>query len=149
MEIIHLVIKQFSEAANTAALRNGLAVGLRVIAAWHMGWEPAREASGTGWLAPYLARALADPYDAVRLVGYRSLRSLPGQPELEYDYVGPQKQRMAAAAEVASAWKRAGGAVDPSHVGPHLLIDPSGDLDHARVWQLWAERDRRKVMLEE
>ena len=121
----------------------------RALVAWHMGWEPAREASGSSWLPPYLARTLADPYDAVRLMGYRSLRGLPGQPELDYDYVGPQKQRMAAAAEVATAWQRAGGAVDPAHVGPHLLIDPSGDLDHARVWQLWAERDRRKVMLEE
>ena len=36
----------------------------------------------------------------MRLVGYRSLRSLPGQPHLDYDYVGPQEQRMAAAADV-------------------------------------------------
>lgn len=122
----------------------------RALIAWHMGWEPAQRASGSGWLPPYLARTLADPYDAVRYVGYRSLRSLPGQADLEYDYVGPQEQRVAAAAGVVSAWERTAEAgLDPAHRTPQLLIDPAGHLDHAQVWQLWAERDRRKVMLEE
>jgi len=57
--------------------------GMRVLMAWSMGWEPAREASGEAWLAPYLALLLEDPYSAVRFVASRSLTSLEVQGELE------------------------------------------------------------------
>ncbi len=29
-------------------------LGLRALIAWSMGWQPALEASGSAWLAPYL-----------------------------------------------------------------------------------------------
>ena len=46
--------------------------GQRALVAWHMGWGPAQEASGTDWLPLYLALLLDDPYPAVR----RSLDAL-------------------------------------------------------------------------
>ncbi len=50
---------------------------LRALVAWSAGWEPAQEASGSDWLAPFVARLLADPYGVVRYVAARSLRTLP------------------------------------------------------------------------
>ena len=47
--------------------------GQRALAAWSMGWAPARQASGTGWMAVPLAMLLNDPYDAVRFIAQRSL----------------------------------------------------------------------------
>src|SRR5262249_45847144 len=79
----------------------------RALAAWTMGWGPAHSASGEGWLAPYLAELLVDPYDAVRLIAYRSLRRLKGFEAFAYDYVGPPEAREAARRRVLAAWEQA------------------------------------------
>src|SRR4029077_18990255 len=54
-----------SVAASLLWLLKGDA-GQRAIVAQSLGWAPAQQASGTGWIAPYLALFLDDPYDAVR-----------------------------------------------------------------------------------
>ena len=73
--------------------------GQRAIAAQAMGWAPAQEASGTDWMAPYLAQLLDDPYDAVRFIAGRSLRTLPGFEAFEYDFVaGPTTRASRSAA---------------------------------------------------
>ena len=51
--------------------------GQRAIVAQSMGWAAAQQASGTGWLAPYLALTAKDSYDAVRYIAARSQRTLP------------------------------------------------------------------------
>jgi hypothetical protein len=51
--------------------------GQRAIIAQSMGWAPAQQASGAGWLAPYLALSAKDSYDAVRYIASRSLSTLP------------------------------------------------------------------------
>ena len=89
--------------ASVAWLLRGDA-GQRAILAWHMGWEPARQISGTNWLVPYLAETLDDPYSVVRYVGQRSLRSLPTAAGLKYDYVAPASQRLAAKADLLRRW---------------------------------------------
>jgi hypothetical protein len=63
-------------AASLMGLLRGDA-GQRAIVAQSMGWAPAQQASGTGWLTPYLALLQKDSYDAVRYIASRSLRSLP------------------------------------------------------------------------
>ena len=63
-------------AASVLWLLNGDA-GQRAIVAQSMGWAPAQQASGTGWLAPYLALMQQDAYDAVRYIAARSLATLP------------------------------------------------------------------------
>ena len=57
----------------------------RALMAWSFGWEDAREASGSDWMVPFLGVLIADPYDAVRFIAQRSLRSYPGFREIEPD----------------------------------------------------------------
>jgi len=65
-----------SIAASVLWLLKGDA-GQRAIIAQSMGWAPAQQASGGGWLAPYLALSAKDSYDAVRYIASRSLSTLP------------------------------------------------------------------------
>ena len=51
--------------------------GQRALVAWSMGWKPAQQASGTAWMPPFLAGLMDDPYEAVRFVASRSIRTLP------------------------------------------------------------------------
>ena len=62
--------------------------GQRALIAWSMGWTPAREASGAGWMAPFLSTLLIDPYAAIRYIAGRSLRRLPEYEPRVGDEVG-------------------------------------------------------------
>ena len=77
----------------------------RAAAAWHMGWGPAIEATGRDFQPPLLARAIADPYAAVRYLADRSLREFAGFGDLDFDFVEPpgRQQRQVAAAIARSA----------------------------------------------
>ncbi len=81
--------------------------GQRAIIAWHMGWEPARQASGTNWLVPYLAETLDDPYSVVRYIGHRSLQTIPGRKKIPYDYIAPADQRVWIKSELLQDWDAA------------------------------------------
>lgn len=51
--------------------------GQRALAAWHLGWEPARAASSVSWAEVLLDGLVeGDPYPAVRLVAERARRAL-------------------------------------------------------------------------
>jgi len=67
---------QQSVAAAVLTLLKGDA-GQRAIVAQSLGWAPAQQASGTGWMAPYLALMQQDSYDAVRHIATRSRATLP------------------------------------------------------------------------
>jgi hypothetical protein len=67
---------EHSVAASLVWLLKGDA-GQRAIVAQSMGWAAAQQASGTGWLTPYLALMARDSYDAVRYIAARSQRTLP------------------------------------------------------------------------
>jgi formate-dependent nitrite reductase cytochrome c552 subunit len=67
---------QQSVAASVLTLLKGDA-GQRAIVAQSLGWAPAQQASGTGWMAPYLALMQRDAYDAVRHIATRSGATLP------------------------------------------------------------------------
>ena len=69
--------EQEEVAASLLMLLKGDAIQ-RAIAAWHMGWQPALEASGMVWQSPFLAKLLQDPYAQVRLLSYKSLKKMPG-----------------------------------------------------------------------
>lgn len=112
--------------------------GQRALAAWSMGWEDARKASGDNWQAHYLAQLLDDPYPAVRYIAERSLRRLSGQADFHYDFVGPQRQRQAAQQQVRATWQRAGG-------GPPF----TGGIDQAAWDRLLKQRDDRDIDLKE
>jgi hypothetical protein len=67
---------QQSVAASVLTLLKGDA-GQRAIVAQSLGWAPAQQVSGTGWMAPYLALVQQDAYDAVRHIATRSRATLP------------------------------------------------------------------------
>jgi len=111
----------------------------RAIVAWHMGWEAAQEASGRDWQAAYLSGLLADPVAAVRQVARRSLATLPGYADFEYDYIGPPGERATRAAAALARWQARSG---PRSAKPSVLLHgPGGELDRATVSRLRAGRD--------
>ncbi len=122
--------------------------GQRVLAAWTMGWKPAHEASGEGWLAPYLARLLNDPYAAVRHAAQRSLKSLPGFADFDFDFVGPENERAKAPGRALKLWKSL-PAPAPSKKEPATLMNQDGSWREDVVDQLQADRDNRPVRLRE
>ena len=119
----------------------------RAIAGWHMGWEPARQASGRSWQGAYLALLVADPYIAVRRLAERSLHSLPGFGDFQVDFVSSEdagrKQH-----EAITRWRAlvAGG---PDRSGPGLLMDARGELDRAEFTRLLSQRDDRPIRIAE
>jgi hypothetical protein len=122
--------------------------GQRALMAWSMGWEPAQEISGTGWMAPYLAQLLEDPYQAVRLMAHRSLVEVPGFESFDYDFLASPEQRSAARRRAVQQWRRLPGKPQDELAGP-LLIDDQGRLREDRFLPLLARRDDRVVELHE
>ena len=137
------------DRAVAAGLRWMLAgdAGLRALTAWSMGWEPAQEASGTTWMVAHLGEALGDPYDAVRFIAARSLRSLPGYANLEFDFTGPRQTRVDTAVRVLREWRASPAA--RLRREPELLVDERGELRVDAMRRLFDARDRRPLFLRE
>jgi hypothetical protein len=121
---------------------------LRALVAWHMGWEPALEASGRDWMAPYLGHLLADPYAVVRNIAHRSLRRHRGFEDFAYDYVGPPEER-STSRERAVGWWMSQRRPPLDRFGPHLLMSDVGALDLERLTTLSRQRDDRPMDLRE
>ena len=119
----------------------------RALAAWAFGWGPAQEASGTTWMPPYLAELLNDPYDAVRYVAHRSLRTLPGYAGFEYDYVAGRRERVAAALPVLESWRD--GPLPRRRREPALLVDLDGRWRVDDLRRILRQRDDRPLFLRE
>ena len=118
----------------------------RALVAWSLGWQPAREASGTDWMVPLLAELLDDPYGAVRIIAERSLRTLPAYHDLRYDPGADEPARKALKGAVLATWRqdrRAGSA------RPAVLLAADGGIDAAGFARLLRRRDLRLVRLEE
>jgi hypothetical protein len=121
--------------------------GQRALAAWHMGWKPAQETSGSDWLPPYLAQLLEDPYDAVRYIAQRSLRSLPEFENFSFDFLAPEEERSARRQRAVELWQGSG----PPNLFSNeaVLIDESGNLRDEKINQLLKTRSNRDVYLRE
>ena len=135
-----------SVAASILWLLRGDA-GQRALTAWSYGWKPAQETSGTSWMAPYLGELLGDPYDAVRFIAARSLRSLPGFENLQYDFTGDRQARIEAAVGALRAWRT--GAQARARRDPQLLFGLDGALDTTAMRRLFDQRDTRPLFLRE
>lgn len=122
--------------------------GQRVLAAWHLGWEPARDASGRDWLAPWLGHLLHDPYAAVRYVAGHALQTLPGWEGVGYDYLAPRQERAQARMEVIGRWLDT-HARPPQRAGRAVLTDGAGDLLLYEIDRLSKLRDDTPLALEE
>ena len=118
----------------------------RAITAWHVGWEPALQASGADWLAPFQAQLLADPYGVVRYVAEHSLRKLPGYEQFHYDFLAPQNELRLSVQKAVDQWQARSA---PNLRGGQILLEQNGQLMEQRVRELLAERDNRTVIIKE
>jgi hypothetical protein len=121
--------------------------GERALIAWHMGWEPARQVSGTRWLAPYLTMLMQDPYEAIRYIAGRSLKSLPGYSGLEFDFLAPPQTREAELIRALGIWQETDRSNVRNH--PELLLDANGDRLLDELTRLISGRDNRPISLSE
>jgi hypothetical protein len=134
-------------AASLVSLLKGDA-GERAIVAQAFGWAPAQRASGTNWMAPYLALSLTDPYDAVRYITARSLATLPGYQAFTFDFVAPPAQREILRRRALAIW-RDGRGQQGRRGDPELLFNPDGSFVADRIDRLTNARDRRRVYYRE
>ena len=123
--------------------------GQRALMAWMMGWKPAQEASGTQWLPVYLSGLLEDPYDAVRLVAYRSMRTIPGFEGFRGDFLAPPQTRRTDVAQVMRAWRGSNAATPSRRLDSALLFNPDGSIKVEVIQRLLALRNNRPVSLNE
>jgi len=121
--------------------------GQRALAAWHMGWKPALEASGSGWQSPLLAELLADPYSAVRYMAHKALTRQPGFEGFEYDFVADETSRLARREAALTKWTPSTGDT-PTNPNT-LLLDTDGQQLTNKVRQLIETRDNRPMRLRE
>jgi predicted CXXCH cytochrome family protein len=120
----------------------------RVITAWHVGWKPALEVSGSDWLAPVAARLIDDPYGVVRYVAGRSMLKLPSFDGFKFDFLAPPEELTAVSNKAVSDWQsRQHGP--PSRTGPEVLIDGNGKVAEPAVQWLIQHRDNRPVTIKE
>ena len=146
-EIPKLSSEQRSIAASVLGLPKGDA-GLRALYSWHMGWRDARQASGSAWIAPILAQTLDDPYDVVRYIGARSLRSISGFRDFDYDFLAPPSERTLAIGRARRLWRRSGEG-GSRRGSPEILLNEDGTLQEEVLSQLLSRRDNRPVSLRE
>lgn len=122
--------------------------GQRALAAWHLGWEPARALTGEDWQAPVLSRVLADPYAAVRYITHHALRSFPGYADLRYDFARPAAEHEGVVREASRRWTQATRLRTPQ-TSAALLLTPDGRLATDAVDGWLRQRDDRAVHLRE
>jgi len=118
----------------------------RLIAAWHLGWEPARQTGGGRWLVPLLATAISDDYGPVRFVAGRSLRAQDGMAGLDPDFIAPESVRKAYTRKLLDA-ESARSASAKGRV--ERLEQPDGRPDVLRINGLLERQDRRSVTVKE
>jgi hypothetical protein len=122
--------------------------GQRALVAWSFGWQPAQEASGVAWMPPLLAPLLEDPYDAVRYIALRSLRTLPGYSEFSFDFMSPPQERTNARRRAVDAWPKR-DEVQAANGSAEVLLDEAGNVNESKLNRLLRERDDRPVNLAE
>ncbi|MBX9788839.1 MAG: hypothetical protein K2Y37_07970 [Pirellulales bacterium] len=119
----------------------------RIVTAWHLGWQPAREASGDDWVAPYLAELLVDPYEAIRFVAQRQLARFGLDSHLSYDFLASAPERTTAAQRLIQTWE-----LQPSgarRTDAELLLGVDGHVDRQAWQEHLGRRDNRAVHIEE
>lgn len=123
--------------------------GQRALIAWSMGWAPAQRASGTDWLAPYLAITLNDPYSAVRYVAWKSLQTLPGFGDFRFVYTADDETTFAAANYAYQRTLELRGGHPPLAPRPATLLDGTGRFRPGIYQRLLDQRNHRRVFLVE
>lgn len=122
--------------------------GQRALAAWSMGWESARLASGQDWEAPHLSVLLDDPYSAVRYIAGRSLRELPGFTDFQYDFVSTDEDRRHKSTEAMNQWNKSASRLNSEKAG-RVLLNPDSSVNAEAASRLLQQRNNRPVRLRE
>lgn len=141
---VELTADDRSIAASIIWVLKGDAVQ-RVIAAWHMGWESAHQASGDTWQAPFVGQLLRDPYGAVRLVADTALHNLPGFSDFRFSAVDETLDRSQAVSDVVSQWE----STSQHGSAAEKLIDQESQLNRDAVERLLGERDDTPISIDE
>ncbi|MBG86253.1 MAG: C cytochrome precursor [Verrucomicrobiales bacterium] len=118
----------------------------RAVVAYNFGKLATQEASGQHWMPPVLSYLIRDPYDAVRYVAGKSLISLPGYREFEYNFVAPSQQLGKSGKRVMDQWNES--ASRPINAS-HLLLDEQGRFDKTEADRLLMNRNNRVVHVSE
>jgi hypothetical protein len=107
-----------------AALLQGLTgdAGERALIASALGWGPAQQASDRRFMPALLGTLMDDPYDSVRFIAERSLRSLPDvdSRSLDYDFVPRPATREPIAPKVEALGAAALGPADRAQLTAEL-----------------------------
>ena len=134
-------------AASAVWLLNGDA-GQRAIAAWHMGWEPALIASGTGWQSPMLADSLNDPYSAVRYIANKALLKQPGFDSFKFDFVADEIERLEKQKKAMGIWLNSEKSNYPTP-SENILLNNQGLRQQMRIQDLINNRNNKSMRLRE
>ena len=118
----------------------------RALMAWSFGWNPAQKVSGTDWMLIYLVELMNDPYDAVRYMAYRSLRTLPGYKNIDYDFLSTVSERGTVQQKVEQIWMRRPSQELPSE---ELLFTPDGRFRTDEFQRLQQMRDQNPIIIVE
>ena len=121
--------------------------GQRAIAAWHMGWEPARKVSGGNWQAPWLIRTMNDSYSAVRYIAHKALMADPEFADTPFDYTAPLTKRTGQIESARERWHSAGPLDQAKHV--ELLLDAQGKPLEDVADRLTRQRNNHPMSLQE
>jgi hypothetical protein len=134
-------------AAGVQLLLKGDAA-VRALVAWNYSWKPAQETSGTAWMAPYLAELLVDPYESVRIIGERSLRTLPGYESFHHELIGTAGERQAAKTQALTIWhQQENGSKVPTTRRSRVLVAGDGNILAQTFARLLKLRDNRLIRL--
>ncbi|MGC6448584.1 MAG: multiheme c-type cytochrome [Rubripirellula sp.] len=120
---------------------------IRALTAWHFGWEAAQEACDTDWMSRYLMELINDPYDAVRYIGARSLKSIPEYSAIEYDHLANVSERKRMQNQLIEDWQT--GAADRQREDRSEVLIEDGKISQ-RLWDsLRKLRDDTPIFLDE
>lgn len=117
----------------------------RVLIAHAMGWKPAVDASGSDWMAPYLAILFQDPYHPIRYIAQRSLSRVPGFEGFEFRFDDHPSAWPEATEQAMDIWKSQTGRVE----NPAVLLDGNGQLLDAEFQRLYQLRNNRMIIINE
>jgi len=120
----------------------------RSVVGWHMGWEPAHRASGDEWIGAYLSILLADPYVAVRKVAGRSIKTLPGFGNFEYDFYDEPSALAGQRNEAIQRWLKA-IATKSTPNGKQVLLNATGEMNQVELNRIFKARDNRAIRISE
>jgi hypothetical protein len=90
---------------------------------------------------------MEDPYDAVRIIAFRSLQTLPGLEDAAFDELASPERRAEAARAIRERWVSMPSSYEGR--GAPTLFDAHGRIDTGELARLAAQRDDRPLNLAE